>query len=187
MELDLIEVVEASNYSELATKLANYQPNSDDPVEQYRSVLWGGDSLSGIQVFARNQSAQCMRCHAIGPYGGEVGPKLDNLGNRFTREEILQAVVDPSARITPGYGIVTLALNNGETTSGILLKESDASLTLKIDDEEKEISKQEISKRTDAPSSMPPMGSVLSKRELRDLIEFLSRIKQEPQAGDQRL
>ena len=185
IHLDLIEVAEQTTSESLKAKLATYQ--ASNPETNYQGALWGGDSLKGIQVFARNQSAQCLRCHAIGPYGGEVGPRLDNIGNRYTREEILESVVDPSARITPGYGIVSLTLNDGETASGILLKESDTSLTLQINDEEREIIKTDIGERTDAPSSMPGMGNVLSMRELRDLVEFLSRIKQEPDAGDQRL
>ncbi|MGI9544282.1 MAG: HEAT repeat domain-containing protein, partial [Cyclobacteriaceae bacterium] len=184
IHLDLIEVAEGTTSESLKTKLATYQ--SSNPETTYQGALWGGDSLKGIQVFARNQSAQCLRCHAIGPYGGEVGPKLDNIGNRFTREEILESVIDPSARITPGYGIVSLTLNGGETASGILLKESDTSLTLQVNDEEREVMKADIGERIDGPSSMPAMGDLLTMRELRDLVEFLSRIKQEPDAGDQR-
>jgi hypothetical protein len=40
-----------------------------------------------------------------------------------------------------------------------------------------EIAVSRIKKRENMPSAMPPMGTLLSKRELRDLVEFLSNLK----------
>jgi quinoprotein glucose dehydrogenase len=35
-----------------------------------------------------------------------------------------------------------------------------------------------IEKRENYPSSMPPMGNTMSKAEIRDVIEFLSSLKE---------
>jgi mono/diheme cytochrome c family protein len=34
-----------------------------------------------------------------------------------------------------------------------------------------------IKSRENSPSGMPPMGSLLSKREIRDVVEYLSSLK----------
>ena len=39
------------------------------------------------------------------------------------------------------------------------------------------IPKSEIAERTDPVSAMPPLGLVLTPREVRDLIEFLSALR----------
>ena len=39
------------------------------------------------------------------------------------------------------------------------------------------IPKARIARRVNQPSSMPPMGRVISRRELRDLIEYLANLK----------
>jgi hypothetical protein len=40
------------------------------------------------------------------------------------------------------------------------------------------ISKESIAKRTDGMSSMPPMRFLLSKKQIRDVVSFLSTMKE---------
>jgi hypothetical protein len=42
---------------------------------------------------------------------------------------------------------------------------------------EQRIAKTDIASRTNPVSAMPPMGSLLKPTEIRDLVEFLSRLK----------
>jgi putative heme-binding domain-containing protein len=87
----------------------------------------------------------------------------------LTREQLLEALINPSARIAPGYGMVTLKMKNGNTVSGILKDES-ADTLLQVSD---------IAQRTNAASSMPPMRSLLTKKEIRDIVSFLVTLKEE--------
>jgi mono/diheme cytochrome c family protein len=49
-------------------------------------------------------SATCLKCHAIAGTGGDAAPKLDGIGSRATRKQILQSLVDPNAVVAAGFG-----------------------------------------------------------------------------------
>ena len=79
------------------------------------------------RVVFQGASSQCTRCHnfGMGP-GANVGPPLRGVASRLTREQLLEALVDPSARIAPGFGPVQVTLKNGQSVFGTLREETDA-------------------------------------------------------------
>jgi len=51
---------------------------------------------------------------------------------------------------------------------------------IEIEDAEGKITKvasEDVKERTPVISTMPPMGAILTKREIRDIIEYLSTLK----------
>ena len=125
-----------------------------------------------------NSTAQCVRCHSLGDETGTVGPPLRQIGGVLSREELLQALIEPSARLAPGFGSVKITLKDNQEVTGILMEETPAELILKTAEAEPmEIPVSRISKRQNLPSGMPPMRTLLSKREIRDVIEFLANLK----------
>ena len=56
----------------------------------------------GAQVFANNG---CGGCHTLAAAnaGGTTGPDLDDVLSNQTAAQISQSIVDPNAKITPGY------------------------------------------------------------------------------------
>jgi putative heme-binding domain-containing protein len=177
--LDLTEAVKATDSQELIAQLDTPE-GSEDPMIAYQETLQGGDARQGWRVFNNNPTAQCTRCHAVGATGGEVGPPLENIGNTLTREQLLESLVEPSKRLAPGYGSVSLTLKDGQKVSGILEEETEDELTLRTNAAEPlEIPTARIERRENMPSAMPAMGKLITKRELRDLIEYLAALKQE--------
>lgn len=175
--LDLIETVEATKSESLIAQLGNIKTNGQT-AEAYKETLVGGNWRKGRDVFNNNAAAQCVRCHAVRGAGGQVGPALDNIANILTRQEILDALIEPSKRLAPGYGTVTLTLKDGQTATGILLGENEEEITLRTSDAEPlEIAISRITKRENSISAMPAAGKLISKRELRDLMEFLGSLK----------
>ncbi len=180
LSLELIEAIETMDDPQLNEKWEDFQASipQDQPLAVYKSALYGGNPRAGRRIFYRNAAAQCVRCHAIGDYGGDVGPKLSNIANELTREQLLESLVDPSARISPGYGVVSIAQKNGMRISGTLIDETASEMAIKTSSGAKEkILKSEVEAVQEGPSSMPPMGTILSRRELRDLVAFLSELK----------
>jgi putative heme-binding domain-containing protein len=178
LKLELQEAVEATGSAALKTKLAAVLPKNTR-MESFADALEGGNVGEGRNIFLYNNTAQCMRCHAIGTYGtSTAGPNLAGIGSLLSREQLLQALVDPSARLSPGFGNVSLKLTDGQEVYGLLAKETPEALNIKTGDAEPLIIPvSRIAKRTNLPSSMPDMGESLSKREIRDLVEFLSSQK----------
>jgi len=181
LSLELIEAIETMDDAQLNEKWETFQASipQDQPLEVYKSSLYGGNPRAGRRIFYRNAAAQCVRCHAIGDYGGDIGPKLTNIANELTREQLLESLVDPSARVSPGYGVVSVAQKNGTRISGTLVEETASELAIKTSTGTTEkILKNEVEAVQEGPSSMPPMGTILSRRELRDLVAFLSELKE---------
>ena len=179
IELEVVEAVTSSGSQLLRESLRNYklQKSGDDSVAVYRESLYGGDAESGREIFYQNAASQCIRCHVVNGEGSKVGPDLTTVGSRLSREMILQEMVDPNARLTPGYGSVAVTLSDGEELRGRLSEETDTELSIVQGSQEWTVKKADIVERTNSPSGMLAMGEVLTRSELRDLVEFLSTLQ----------
>lgn len=83
----------------------------------------------------------------------------------------------PSARIAEGFGTVTIDTKDGDSFVGVVTQERDGVVTIvSVLGETNQVRTADITARTpQAASAMPPMGGALNRRQIRDLIEFLSR------------
>jgi len=180
--LELAEAIDSTRSPQLTARYKEITASlsSDELASAYAGSLTGGDAERGKNIFFRDGAAQCIRCHSYDDAGGNAGPRLNGVAGRLTRPQILEALINPSARLAPGFGFVTVTLKNGKTISGILLKENNTSLVIKGGEQGNEtILKEQISKRVNAASSMPDMKSILSKKEIRDVVSFLSTLKED--------
>ena len=148
---------------------------SETSLGDFAVALYGGYDVRGKEIFETHAAAQCTRCHALYGRGGNAGPELGGIGKRASREYILESLIDPGAVVASGWGIVSLSLKDGEAVTGTLLKENDKELVVAIGEEERKIAVSDVAAKTGPVSAMPPMHALLSKAELRDLVEFLSR------------
>jgi putative membrane-bound dehydrogenase-like protein len=180
IHLDIIEAVEAKNDNSLSSILETYRGSKPDgPLSEYIETIHGGDKDRGRNLFYNHEAAQCVRCHAVFERGGNAGPGLAGVGNRLSKEKLLESMIEPSAELAAGYGVASLELKNGEQVSGVVAGEDETTISLKVGKGDiTEISKSEIANREDIPSSMPPMGSILTKKELRDMVAFLADLKE---------
>lgn len=177
IKLDLMEAVEASNEEKLVAKLDALKVKGT-LTDEFKEALYGGSVADGRNIFNYNSTVQCVRCHIVGGEGTNVGPNLKGVASRLTREQLLQALIEPSARISPGYGSTNFVLTDGQEVSGSIISETDELVQLKTNDAEPlRIPVARIKSRENLPSGMPPMGSLMSKREIRDVVEYLSSLK----------
>ncbi len=149
-----------------------------DALGRYRIALAGGDAQRGREVFTGHVQAQCVRCHKVRGQGGDAGPDLVEVAKRHTRESLLESLIDPNAKISPGFGVTTFALASGKSLAGVIKAEDANQVTLQTADGQTiMLPVTEIEDRTSPKSAMPPMGQVLKPRDLRDVVEYLSTLK----------
>lgn len=141
--------------------------------------LNGGDAAAGRKIFIERAEVSCQRCHKIRNEGGEVGPDLTGLGARLAREQILEAIAYPNKSIAAGFESVTVFLKNGTTVAGVVKSENDSTLVVNSpEDGILNVKKSEIEKRAPGISAMPEgLATLLTRKELRDLVEFLATQK----------
>ncbi len=182
VQLDVVEAVEKQADPTLLKSLASYQSAkpADDPLSPFREALAGGNADKGRDIFFSHEAAQCVRCHTVYEWGGDAGPHLDGVGERLSAEQLLESLIVPSAAFALNYGMVALEMKGGEELAGIVESETETVLKLKIDKTEtREVDKTQIAKRVNVPSAMTPVGKVLTKKEIRDLVAFLVGLKEE--------
>ena len=104
---------------------------------------------------------------------------LNGVGARSTRDYLLESLVDPSARIAPGFETVIVTLQDGDVVDGQKLSENLGQISLRLSDGEvRPIPRTHIkSTVTSTISSMPPMLDLLSPFEIRDLVAYLAELK----------
>ncbi len=179
--LELLDAAEQSKNPVLKQSLALYNSTINDnpnPIAPYLFALEGGERRAGRKVFMQHSVMPCARCHTVsGDYNGEPGPSLANIGAEQSREYILEAIIAPNASIAKGFETATITDNSGTTTVGTVSEETGKSLTLKLSDgTTKTFSKSDIKSRSTQMSTMPAIfGSILTKKELRDVVEFLAQ------------
>jgi quinoprotein glucose dehydrogenase len=185
LQLDVLEAVGKSQslLTSAATKekLAKFEDARDtkDALAKWRECLYGGNAEEGKKTFIERQDAACFRCHKINGEGGEVGPEMIGLAAKQTREHLLESILFPNKTIAPGFESVLVTLKNGTSYAGLLKSETDAELVINSpEDGLLTVKKADVKSRDRGLSAMPEeLGNILSKSDLRNLIEFLSTLK----------
>ncbi len=166
LHLDAYLALQENGHADAATYA------SADPNNVFLLSETGGDPVKGEFVF-RNQGA-CMQCHKVGSEGGIQGPDLTGLAKRLKPGEILEAVYNPGATITKGYGSTAATMKSGDVVMGRIANENKKQVTLiALDGKETVLKRDDIQTLTPPVSAMPPMAAALPPRDLRDLVAYL--------------
>ena len=132
-----------------------------------------GDARKGACVVCR---LSCRSCHVIQKRGGAVGPALDKVGGRLTREQLVDQLLEPSRR---GRS-VRIEFADGRSKVFVLLEEGTDVLKVR-DRDTGEVAthrKGDLEGFAVAGSDMPDgLVDRLTRDELADLIAFLVSLK----------
>ncbi|HEY3787847.1 MAG TPA: hypothetical protein VGL71_03285, partial [Urbifossiella sp.] len=110
----------ATKYPGLAAKLN--ASDGFDPVawkKREAAIPWAeGDPIKGRTAFTK---ATCAACH---DGGGAVGPSLSGVAKRFSRDDLLTAILQPSKDVSPRYRPTRLATTDGKAYLGMIVYEA---------------------------------------------------------------
>lgn len=151
--------------------------------EDYRTFAMGhdGDAIHGKAIFANEQAAACVRCHSIDGKGSKVGPDLFSVGDRFSRREIVDSILAPSATIAVGYSTTSVETKSGMDYQGVLKQSSAVGIELALADGKRvSIAQEDIKNQQGSSLSLMPEGlqASLSLQDFTDLVEFLMTLKE---------
>jgi putative heme-binding domain-containing protein len=152
-----------------------------DP-EAYRAyALKGqGSASQGRRLFSDLKGLACVKCHAVGKEGGNVGPELSTVGAKYPRDELIASVLYPSAKISSGFEPTTFALVDGRVVTGIVRAETDAAVEIQDGDAKLvRLAKDQIDERKRGDVSVMPTGLArgLTPQDFADLIAYLETLK----------
>jgi quinoprotein glucose dehydrogenase len=179
VQLDILNAVAKRPEPEFKASIADYEASLDkaNPLAAFHIAIEGGNVDNGQKIF--HGSGNCVQCHKAGARpGGEAGPNLNGIAARENGQYILESIVEPNAKLTPGYSPIAITMNDGSLVSGLMMKETDTEVVVKNIETKKETicKKSDIKTLPPAMSTMPPMGLILSKSDIRDLIAFLQTL-----------
>jgi quinoprotein glucose dehydrogenase len=185
LQLDLLEAAAKSKSDALKAKVKQFDEKreaaaKDNPLAAFGESLLGGDAGAGKKIFIERQDVSCLRCHKLDGQGGVAGPDLTGVASRHERKFLLEALINPNAQIAPGFESVTVKMKAGRNYAGVVKSDTDAEVVIDAGDGATvHLDKKEVASRTKGLSPMPQdISKTLSKRDVRDLVEFLSTLRQ---------
>jgi putative heme-binding domain-containing protein len=122
-------------------------------------------------------AANCGKCHRHNGLGGNVGPDLTSIPNKFDVNYVIDHIIDPSKVISDQYQASTVLTADGRTLSG-LVSEADEALIIYPSDPKAEsitLAIEDVEAVRPSDVSQMPKGLIdgLNAEELRDLLAYL--------------
>ncbi|HJZ97878.1 MAG TPA: c-type cytochrome [Candidatus Solibacter sp.] len=136
-----------------------------------------GDATAGKGIV--EGKGRCMTCHSIGPDGGNIGPDLSDVGRRRDLSYLQESLISPEADVPVRYRAIQVITKSGQTVTGIRLNEDDVSVQVRDDhDSLRSFLKDNVREiRRDKPALMPSYAGKLSKKEIDDVVAYLSTLR----------
>lgn len=135
-----------------------------------------GDPRAGRAVFD-GAVARCSTCHVFEGRGGDVGPDLTSIREKYARPALLDAILNPSAAIAIGYDTWLLTLADGRLLSGFLLSDGETIVVKDTQGQRHVLAAADVRERRQLALSSMPEGVAhdLTPQQLADLAAFLLR------------
>jgi putative membrane-bound dehydrogenase-like protein len=136
-----------------------------------------GNPKRGLRLFAKQG---CVLCHTVSQLETPKGPHLEDIGSKQKREELLESILKPSAKLAQGYETWLVTLQDGRIMTGFVVRESGEEIELRnVGGISTTIPKAQIDTRDRGTISVMPEGLVssLTVPELASLVAYLESLR----------
>lgn len=147
----------------------------DELTRHLRTPTAKGDLARGAAIYAK---ANCAKCHRFGNTGEAHGPDLTSVTKRFSKREILEAILFPSHVVSDQYASKSVRTTDGKTLTGLVTTDADGNATVRLPTlETVVVPKDEIDEvAASNVSSMPDkLLDPLTLDEITDLFAYLAK------------
>jgi putative heme-binding domain-containing protein len=136
-----------------------------------------GNAAKGEMLY-RRADMQCLKCHAIGGAGGQVGPDLVSIGASAPVDYLIESLLIPNKAVKEGFHSLRVETQDGKVHIGVKLRESKTEIVLRdAEDKEIVIPANDVDTKRESRSLMPDgLVDTLTREELIDLTRFLSEL-----------
>jgi putative heme-binding domain-containing protein len=119
----------------------------------------------------------CGACHRMAGFGGDIGPDVTSIRNKFDVAYVLESILDPSKVISDQYGSSSVTTKSGTVHTGLVVERGD-DLEIYPPDPKGEpvkMKRTDVAKIESVPVSQMPPGliNLLNGDEVRDLMAYL--------------
>jgi len=136
-----------------------------------------GDTKLGARLFTRQG---CSACHTVSPTEPLKGPLLQDITKRYKKEELIESIVKPSAKIAQGFESQFFVTHEGKVYDGFVVRESGDEIEFRnVAGLATTLKKTDIDERGKRESSIMPNGLVdkLNPDQLAAILAYLDSLK----------
>ncbi len=136
-----------------------------------------GDLAVGERLYT---SQGCIACHSVDPKAEQKGPYLGAAGAKFTRDYLIDSILEPNKVVAQGFQTSMFKLKDGTARMGFVTAEADGVVEVRdIAGQVSRIKRDDVEEQTHMPQSMMPAGlaGALTVDEFTSLIEYLVSLR----------
>jgi hypothetical protein len=133
------------------------------------------DRAHGAQLF---RECMCIQCHRFAGEGGANGPDLTGVAARFSRRDLLQSIIEPSAVVSDQWRDTAITLKDGSLVVGRIVGQDAETLdvaTNPLGPDRERVKRADIDHTEQVTTSSMPTGllNARNRAEIMDLVSYL--------------
>ena len=138
--------------------------------------LIGRDFNKGSRLFGE---ANCFACHRFDGRGGAIGPDLTTIAGRFSRNDLIESIINPNKEISDQYAATTFITLDGKVITGRVANLSGDNIMVQTNMLDPgnftNVDTKMIDEQFASKNSLMPAGllNTLNEQEVLDLLAFL--------------